>query len=139
MATTTASLPLSAEFLQNLGKVAQDKEMLAKVVKYVKRLVKKKEDPTLMTKEEFFANVDEAMEQARQGKVHRMLPGESLDDFLNRVRHPRTGTGHPEQLKGDRSGQWSRHITQKHRLIYTINDHVVTVLVLTAYGHYDDK
>ena len=53
--------------------------------------------------------------------------------------HPRTGTGHPEQLKGDRSGQWSRHITQKHRLIYTINDHVVTVLVLTAYGHYDDK
>lgn len=86
MATTTASLPLSAEFLQNLGKVAQDKEMLAKVVKYVKRLVKKKEDPTLMTKEEFFANVDEAMEQARQGKVHRMLPGESLDDFLNRVR-----------------------------------------------------
>lgn len=86
MATTTASLPLSAEFLQNLGKVAQDKEMLAKVVKYVKRLVKKKEDPTLMTKAEFFANVDEALEQARQGRVHRMLSGESLDDFLNRVR-----------------------------------------------------
>ena len=21
--------------------------------------------------------------------------------------HPRTGTGHPEQLKGDRTGQWS--------------------------------
>ena len=24
------------------------------------------------------------------------------------VYHPRTGTGHPEPLKGDRSGQWSR-------------------------------
>lgn len=46
--------------------------------------------------------------------------------------HPKTGTGHPEQLKGDRAGQWSRCITKKHRLIYTINDDVVTVLVLTA-------
>ena len=35
--------------------------------------------------------------------------------------------------------KWSRHITQKHRLIYTINDNVMTVLVLTAFGHYDDK
>lgn len=24
--------------------------------------------------------------------------------------HPRTGTGKPEQLKGDRAGQWSRRI-----------------------------
>ena len=53
--------------------------------------------------------------------------------------HPKTGTGHPEQLKGDRAGQWSRQITKKHRLIYTINDDTVIVLVLTAYGHYDDK
>ena len=53
--------------------------------------------------------------------------------------HPRTGTGHPEVLKGDRSGQWSRTITKKHRLVYAINDNTVTVLVLTAYGHYDDK
>lgn len=53
--------------------------------------------------------------------------------------HPRTGTGHPEQLKGDRAGQWSRRITQKHRLIYTINDTEVVVLVVTSYGHYGDR
>ncbi|MBP5612884.1 MAG: Txe/YoeB family addiction module toxin [Bacteroidales bacterium] len=53
--------------------------------------------------------------------------------------HPRTGTGHPEQLHGDRSTQWSRHITKKHRLIYEIYDTEVVVLVLTAYGHYGDK
>ena len=34
--------------------------------------------------------------------------------------HPRTGTGKPEQLSGTRSGQWSRRITQKHRMVYTI-------------------
>jgi toxin YoeB len=53
--------------------------------------------------------------------------------------HPRTGTGHPEQLKGDRSNQWSRRITEKHRLVYEIYDTEVVVLVLTAFGHYNDK
>ncbi|MBR1402272.1 MAG: Txe/YoeB family addiction module toxin [Prevotella sp.] len=53
--------------------------------------------------------------------------------------HPKTGTGKPEQLKGDRAGQWSRRITGKHRLVYAINDAEVVVLVLTAYGHYKDK
>ena len=53
--------------------------------------------------------------------------------------HPRTGTGKPEQLRGDRVGQWSRHITKKHRLVYEIHDDEVVVIVLTAYGHYDDK
>jgi len=53
--------------------------------------------------------------------------------------HPRTGTGHPEQLKGDRAGQWSRKITKKHRLIYEIFETEVYVDVLSAYGHYGDK
>lgn len=53
--------------------------------------------------------------------------------------HPRTGTGHPEQLRGDRSNQWSRRITQKHRLIYEIFDTEVHVDVISAYGHYEDK
>ena len=53
--------------------------------------------------------------------------------------HPRTGTGHPEQLKGEPHGRWSRRITQKHRLVYEIRDTEVIVIVLTAYGHYEDK
>lgn len=53
--------------------------------------------------------------------------------------HPQTGTGHPEKLKGDRSGQWSRTITKKHRLIYEIYEQEVYVIVLSSYGHYDDK
>ena len=53
--------------------------------------------------------------------------------------HPHTGTGKPEQLTGDRAGQWSRRITQKHRLIYEIFDTEVHVDVISAYGHYEDK
>jgi len=52
--------------------------------------------------------------------------------------HPKTGTGHPEQLKGFPC-TWSRHITKKHRLVYEVHDMQVIVLVLTAYGHYDDR
>ena len=53
--------------------------------------------------------------------------------------HPRTGTGKPEPLKGDRAGEWSRRITKKHRLVYEIHDTEVVVLVLSTYGHYDEK
>ena len=54
--------------------------------------------------------------------------------------HPRTGTGHPERLKGyPNAERWSRRITDEHRLVYEIKENVVTVLVLTAYGHYDDR
>ena len=53
--------------------------------------------------------------------------------------HPKTGTGHPEPLKGKPEGRWSRRITDKHRLVYRINENEVIVLILTAYGHYEDK
>lgn len=53
--------------------------------------------------------------------------------------HPTTGTGKPEQLKGDRGGQWSRRITDKHRLIYCIDENAITVAILSACGHYNDK
>ncbi len=53
--------------------------------------------------------------------------------------HPKTGTGHPEPLKGKPEGRWSRQITKKHRLVYQIRDLEVIVLVLQAYGHYEDK
>ena len=63
----------------------------------------------------------------------------ALQLTLELMDHPKTGTGHPEQLKGDRAGQWSRRISKKHRLVYEIHDREVVVMVLTAYGHYEDK
>ena len=41
--------------------------------------------------------------------------------------HPRTGTGKPEPLSGDRLGQWSRRISKRHRLVYEIQDTDVIV------------
>ena len=60
--------------------------------------------------------------------------------FLEELReHPKTGTGHPEPLKGKPEGRWSREITKKHRLVYRILDKEIIVLILTTYGHYEDK
>ena len=54
------ALQLNAELYRAMGKIADDETLMTKVLKYVKRLATKKEDPTLMTKEEFFRRVDEA-------------------------------------------------------------------------------
>ena len=76
---------MNTELWQSIGAIADSEPLMKRLTKYAKKLVKEKEDPTLFTKEDFFANVDEALEQANQGRVHRMQPNESLDDFLKRV------------------------------------------------------
>ena len=80
------AIQMNAEILRNLGALAEDEGMLKRVAKYLRKLVAEKEaDPTLMSKEEFFARVDEAREQIKRGEGVEMLPDESLDEFLNRV------------------------------------------------------
>ncbi len=60
--------------------------------------------------------------------------------FIEELReHPKTGTGHPEPLKGKPEGRWSRALTKKHRMVYRIFDEEVVILILSSYGHYDDK
>jgi hypothetical protein len=77
---------LNAEVLRNLSIVAEDENLLRRVAKYLRRVVAEKQnDPTLMTKEEFFAKLEKGEEEYLQGKYYEMLPGESLDDFLKRV------------------------------------------------------
>lgn len=63
-----------------------------------------------------------------------------VQKLLNELKiHPRTGTGHPEPLKGYPDDRWSRRVTKKHRLIYSIYETEVVVLVYSSFGHYDDK
>ncbi len=53
--------------------------------------------------------------------------------------HPTSGTGQVEALKGNLSGFWSRRIDKYNRLIYTIEEEIVTVVVVSAKGHYGMK
>ena len=63
-----------------------------------------------------------------------------LRDLLPELEeHPRTGTGHPEPLKGGNNVTYSRRLTGHDRVIYDIYDDVVAVLVIQDGGHYNDK
>lgn len=52
---------------------------------------------------------------------------------------PFEGVGKPEALKHELSGYWSREINPKDRLIYRVDENIVTVFVISAMGHYSDK
>jgi toxin YoeB len=59
--------------------------------------------------------------------------------FYELREHPATGTGKPELLKYYDIPTWSRRITAKHRLIYRIENQTIIVLILSLWGHYDDR
>lgn len=76
-----------ADIYRQVDVIADDENYMKRALKYLKKLAAQKqaEDETLMTKEEYFAKIDRSLQQAREGKVMRMLPNESLDDFLRRA------------------------------------------------------
>ena len=74
------ALQMNAELFRTLGIIADDEGLMNQALRYLKKLAAKKEDETLMTKEEFFARV----EKAKQGKSDTMLPNENLTDFLQK-------------------------------------------------------
>lgn len=77
--TTSQMGALNAEILQNLGVIAEDETVLARVAKYLRKVVKEMADDSAeMTKEEFFARVEEAREQP--GK--RFDSVEELDKYI---------------------------------------------------------
>ena len=80
------ALQLNADIYRNLGIIAEDETMLDKVAKYVRRLAKQMtEDPTYMSKEEFFARVDESKAQYDRGEYHEMKQDEDLTTYLRRL------------------------------------------------------
>ena len=78
------AIQMNAELFRAMGEIADDETLMAKVLKYVKKLAaQKKADPTLMTKEDFFKRVDEAREEIRQGKGKRFSNPEEMNAWLN--------------------------------------------------------
>ena len=75
----------TAEILQNLSVLAESEDMMKRVAKYLRKLVKQKQaDPTLMSKEEFFEKLDKAEEDYQKGNYTTLQPGESVTDMLKR-------------------------------------------------------
>ena len=79
------AIQLNAELFRAMSIIAEDEGLMTKLLKYAKKLVAKKEDPTLMTKEEFFAKIERAEAQYARGEYSEMLPDEDLRTHLKRL------------------------------------------------------
>lgn len=69
-----------------------DIALLEKISKYAKNIVSKAQkltepapDPTLMTKEEYFAMIDESLEQAKRGEIYSFNSNEEMFEWLNNL------------------------------------------------------
>ena len=69
---------MNTELWQGIGAIADSESLMKRLTRYVKKLVKEKEDPTLMTKEEFFAKIERAEKQP--GKSFASV--EELDKYI---------------------------------------------------------
>ena len=73
------ALQLNAEIYRNLGIIAEDESMLERVAKYLRKLAKQvTEDPTCMTKEEYFAMLD----RSEQGSSRSFANVKELDRYI---------------------------------------------------------
>ena len=66
----------------------------------------------------------------------RKLLVKSIRLFEECRRDPFKGTGKPEPLRGDKSGLWSRRITDEHRMVYEVTNNFI--IVHSLHGHYED-
>ena len=70
---------MNTELWQSIGAIADSESLMKRLTRYAKKLVKEREaDPTLMSKEEFFAKLERAEKQP--GKSFASV--EELDKYI---------------------------------------------------------
>jgi len=73
---------MNTELWQSIGAIADCEPLMKRLTRYAKKLAKEKEDPTLMTKEEFFAKLDRAEKQVQRGEYVSFDSVEELDRYI---------------------------------------------------------
>ncbi len=74
---------MSAELFRQLSIIAEDKNLMTKLLRYARKLTATKADSSKMSEEEFFARVDEAKEEIRQGEGIRFSDPVAMKEWLN--------------------------------------------------------
>lgn len=74
---------MNTELWQSIGAIADSESLMKRLTRYAKKLLREREaDPTLLTKEEFLASLDEGEEQYRQGKCKTFDNLEDMNAWL---------------------------------------------------------
>jgi len=67
---------------------------------------------------------------------HNRNNADKIDELMEAIKvDPFKGIGKPEPLKHDLQGYWSRHITEKERILYEVVGDIV--YVHRCRGHYE--
>jgi len=74
---------MNTELWQSIGAIADSEPLMRRLTRYAKKLAREKEDPTLMTKEEFFRRIDESKQQFERGEYTRFSDKEEMVKWLN--------------------------------------------------------
>lgn len=77
------SIQLNAELLRNMSIIAEDENLLKRATKYLRKLAAEKQDPTLMTKEDFFAKINKAEKDIAEGKGITFTNKDDMNAWLN--------------------------------------------------------
>lgn len=72
------AVQMNAEILRNMSIIAEDERLMNRVAKYLRKPVAEKEDPTLLTKEEFLSRID----KAKEGPAMEFTSVEELDKYI---------------------------------------------------------
>lgn len=83
MMTAVQQNAMNTELWQSIGAIADNESLMRRLTRYAKRLVKEKEDSTLMTKEEFFARIDESKKEYEKGEYVSFGNLEDMNAWLN--------------------------------------------------------
>lgn len=82
---TVSSREFRSKQKNYLDQVAQGVELLVTRKNESFKIVKVTESDTLIGKDVFFAQIERAITDVKEGKTFAMKPDESLDDFLSRM------------------------------------------------------
>ena len=75
---------MNTELWQGIGAIADSESLMKRLTRYVKKLVKEHQtDPTLMSREEFFARIDKAEKEIAEGKGITFSNRDDMNAWLN--------------------------------------------------------
>ena len=80
------AIQLNAALFHELNYIVTDETLMKKAIKALRRITAKAKqaDETLLSKEEFYANIEKAEQEYARGEYTTQLPGESVSDMLKR-------------------------------------------------------
>jgi len=82
----------------------------------------------------FHPDALEELDSFRNGQ--QRLTAKVIELIIDIQKTPFTGKGKPELLKHNKSGFWSRRISDEHRLIYKVSQE--SIEIINCKGHYTE-